>query len=299
MRRKFSVQLLPVKYSSRYFSLRTVMLFLFGLSALLGNAQEGSAVVADTTITEVLTEDGEQDAEEDRPDYFLKRWYYDTDSVRVRQLPDSLLAVWKKDKAFWYADSVFRNMENRQSPEMVMPPPQRADSNSRRVRVSEPEREYNSTTNQPWLQTLLLVIIIGGFAGFILYYLFSNKGMFKSNKKLATEEMPEAETEDIFAINYQKEIDKAAAAGNYRFAIRLMFLRVLKNMAEKNIIQYKQDRTNLDYLMQLSSTSYYNDFFRITRNYEYSWYGHFEVDAEKYRVIKNDFENFKPGFTQA
>ena len=83
----------------------------------------------------------------------------------------------------------------------------------------------------------------------------------------------ELATEDIFAINYQKEIDKAAQQGNYRLAVRLLFLRILKNLSQKNIIRYTQDKTNLDYLVQLHATRYYSDFFRITRNYEYSWYG--------------------------
>lgn len=76
-------------------------------------------------------------------------------------------------------------------------------------------------------------------------------------------------------------------------AIRLMYLRLLKNLSERNIIQYKQDRTNLDYLMQLHPTRYYNGFFRITRNYEYSWYGEFPVSNEAYGIIKKEFDNFE------
>jgi hypothetical protein len=71
-----------------------------------------------------------------------------------------------------------------------------------------------------------------------------------------------------------------------------MFLRLLKEMAEKNIIQYKQDRTNLDYLLQLQPTGYYHDFFRITRNYEYSWYGLFDISEDAYNKVKNDFTQF-------
>jgi hypothetical protein len=73
-----------------------------------------------------------------------------------------------------------------------------------------------------------------------------------------------------------------------------MFLQLLKNLSEKNIIQYKHDRTNFDYLSQLYATRYYEDFFRITRHYEYSWYGQFEVSPKTYQVIKKEFEDFKP-----
>jgi len=71
-----------------------------------------------------------------------------------------------------------------------------------------------------------------------------------------------------------------------------MFLQMLKTMSGKNIIQYKQDRTNFDYLLQLRDTKHYHDFFRLTRNYEYSWYGNFPVSDEAWQLIKNDFEKF-------
>jgi hypothetical protein len=140
----------------------------------------------------------------------------------------------------------------------------------------------------------LWLVIIGGFAGFLMWYLAgSNVGLFRRKSNIMGSEEEETVTGDIFAINYQKEIDKAAQQGNYRLAVRLMFLQLLKNLSEKNIIRYSQERTNMDYLIQLQPTRYYPDFFRITRNYEYSWYGHFTVNEEAYRIIKNDFTNFE------
>ena len=100
-------------------------------------------------------------------------------------------------------------------------------------------------------------------------------------------------TEDIFAINYQKEIDKAAAQGNFRLATRLMFLRLLRTMAEKNIIHYQQDKTNMDYLVELNNSPIYRDFFRITRNYEYTWYGLFPLSIDEYQLIRTDFDRLE------
>jgi hypothetical protein len=212
---------------------------------------------------------------ENENDYFLNKWEAPEDSLFVqRKVPDRLVKRMQEDDDFWYANAEIEQEEKK----------------------SEPDRpDYSPLGQQSWFQTLLWLVIFVGFVAAILWYLAGvNVGLFRrKNKIIPDHDGEEPTTEDLFAINYQKEIDKAEAGGNYRLAIRLMFLRLLKDMTGKNIIQYKQDRTNLDYLLQLHPTVYYDHFFRITRNYEYSWYGKFEVGETAYRIIRNDFEQFK------
>ena len=249
------------------------LFFLLLFLPAIVQAQTDTAFLADSIPPEIIeapVEESsvvEESAEDTKNDYFLKKIDSPLDSSIVqRHLPDSIIKKMQQDDKFWYANA----------------------------EIKEPERKksnYIPLGQQQWVQTLLWLLIIGGFAAAIMWYLAgSNVGLFRrKDKGLQNSSEDELETEDIFAINYQKEIDKAEANGNYRLAIRLMFLRLLKVMAEKSIIQYKQDRTNLDYLMQLHPTGYYNNFFRITRNYEYTWYGKFDVGKEAYRIIRNDF----------
>jgi hypothetical protein len=192
------------------------------------------------------------------------------DSLRSRTLPDSIVKKMQTDDDFWYVNYLFEKEKKKQKKENI------------------------PLTEQPLFQTILWLVIIGGFTAFVIMYLAnSNVGLFrKANKTIAAGEEGYTETDNIFEINYQREIDKAVSSGNYRLAVRLLFLRTLKNLSDKKVIQYKQDRTNFDYLLQLDSTKYYADFFRLTRNYEYSWYGQFDIEPEKFTIIKNDFENF-------
>ena len=66
-------------------------------------------------------------------------------------------------------------------------------------------------TDSTAFQTILWLVIIGGFAAFVIIYLAnSNVGLFrKRNKPIAGDEEVEVETDNIFEINYQREIDKA------------------------------------------------------------------------------------------
>ena len=83
------------------------------------------------------------------------------------------------------------------------------------------------------------------------------------------------------------------AQKNFHAAVRLHFLQVLAQLADKNLIQYKEGLTNSDYLQQLSETSYYADYKKLTHHFEYAWYGRFPINPELYNRIETDFTSFK------
>ncbi len=270
-------------------------LLLFSFQSYGQEDEKKDTVVYDTTkALEPLPEeqtDTEGSTEEEK--YFFKR--SDTLSVQVRNIPAGVTKKMKEDKEFWYANA---DLKNTKTNEKIIRE-RRDGKNGQKEKNEQALKEqqqrdasYVPLGQRSWFQTLLWIITIGAFAAVLIMYLSgSNVGLFRKKNVITTKETEEDfSTEDIFAINYQKEIDKAVSQGNYRLAIRLQFLRLLKNMSEKNIIRYKQDKTNLDYLMELHPTGYYNNFFRITRNYEYSWYGQFNVSEDAYKIIRNDFD---------
>jgi hypothetical protein len=249
-------------------------LLLISLAAMAQHDTDDTSVEPmDTTDQEAYfqpSEDGP--ATTTKNIYFLEKQATNQrlDSFRARNLPDTIVRNLQTRDEFWYVNYPFEKEEQK-------------DNNA-----------DESFIESDLFQALLWILIVAGFALFVAVYLSnSNIGLFRrSGKAIASEEGELQETDNIFEINYQRDIDKAVSAGNYRLAVRLMFLRVLKNLSDKNIIQYRQDRTNFDYLMQMDTTKYYQDFFRITREYEYCWYGRFDIEPEKFTVIKNDFENF-------
>jgi hypothetical protein len=227
-----------------------------------------------TTIETVATDEEKADPGK----YFVSRnsGDYATDTVYDRRYSDSVARKLKKDDAFWYADIDFRK-----KPEVK--------------KKEEDTNDYEPLLQRKWFRNLMWAIVLIGFIGFLIWYLRENEFSFFRRQprdlapgELADEEMPE----NIFDINYPKEIDKAVAKGDLRLAVRLHYLQLLKRMSEKNIISYKQDKTNSDYLFSLMSTKLYDGFFRLTRHYEYTWYGHFEVTEEGYTFIKNDFDRY-------
>ena len=205
-----------MKYSiSR--QLKGIGLSLFFLSCFICvSAQDGekndTPIVLKQTLDSLpAVNDEEEPAEENygteesgdstaEPEYFLRKEFTGPifDSVLFRKVPDSVMKMFSEDDAFWYANEVFRKK-----------PQKRGDL---------------SFFSKPFFQVLLWIIVIGGFVTFLIMYLYnSNVGIFRSTSVIPQEDGV-AETQDIFSINYQREIDRSVQAGDYRLAVRLMFL---------------------------------------------------------------------------
>jgi hypothetical protein len=265
-----------LKKAKYHFILTTVILLSCTVHAQDEETDQPVVDTAAVIVEELVEEPSYTDTyqSETRTDYFLPKYLPEAsmDSLMMRELSDSAVAALKKDDDFWYANHVFTK--------------EQPDSKKGSGRSGGIGSFYNG---------LLWFLIIGGFITFLVIYLInSNVKVLRGSRSIHGREDQEAvEMDNIFAINYQKEIDKAIRAGNNRLAVRLMFLRLLKLLSDRNVIQYKQDRTNFDYLMQMHNTVWYKPFFRLARNYEYVWYGKFDIDNNQFDNIRSEFTNLE------
>ena len=173
--------------------------------------------------------------------------------VAVRKVSPAKLTELKNDDAYWYA-----NLEPRKK--------------------EKEKKQQQPSSNKSWLEAgwfhnLLWIIILCSFIGVVIFYLASSDISFfqKKTKRIQDEEAAEEIPDDIFSIQYEREIKKAVDNKNYRLAIRLWYLLTLKELAHRNIIDYRHEKTDSDYVNSLYGSSYYHNFFRLTRNFEYTW----------------------------
>ena len=192
--------------------------------------------------------------------------------VAVRTVPQRIVDSLKATDEFWYANAA-----------------------PVKKKVKKPGATGLSIFQKQWFRTLLWVIILSSFTGVVIWYLVASKIFVfrKSARQIGGDEGLEETNDDIFSRNYDKEISEATGAGDYRLAVRLWYLQTLKILSEKGLIDYRFGRTNQDYVHQLFRHPNYRDFFRLTRNFEYTWYGQFNLSAEAYERISNDFVQFQ------
>ena len=106
----------------------------------------------------------------------------------------------------------------------------------------------------------------------------------KSSNKITVSETTE---ENIHSLDFNTLITKIKNEKNYRLATRYYYLWLLKTLSDRNIIEWDIEKTNGDYLNEISNLELKNEFQFLSYVYEYSWYGEFnlnETDFEKTEI---------------
>ncbi len=141
---------------------------------------------------------------------------------------------------------------------------------------------------------LFYIICTALIVGLIFVILRMNAvGIFSRSKVNKKNGLDFSESiEDINALDFDKLIDEAVKAGMYRRAVRLYYLKSLKQLSDRSLISWEINKTNRDYLYELKTPALRSGFEAITYVYEYVWYGNTELDAEKFYKVKSTFHQF-------
>lgn len=117
---------------------------------------------------------------------------------------------------------------------------------------------------------------------------FKYQGLFIRNKKIKEPEL-EVFDEDIHAINFSDIIDDAVKKGNYRTAVRYLYIKLLKVLTDNELIKWEINKTNKEYYKEMKNTKYFSVFKRLSFVYEYVWYGEFIIDKVRFSAYYEDF----------
>lgn len=141
------------------------------------------------------------------------------------------------------------------------------------------------------LWTLFIVFGIAMIAFFVMKVTgMSKAGLFGRSSNAGLNYT--TTSEDIHGIAFDAAIDQAIADGNYRLAIRLMYLQALKSLSDKGYIQWQINKTNTDYLFEVSAKPWYPVFRILTYSFEYTWYGETPVSRDRFQDLRNQFQQF-------
>ncbi len=145
----------------------------------------------------------------------------------------------------------------------------------------------------PMTLKVIGILTIVALLGVIIYFLLRN---VKFGARVAAENVISTSiagrVEDLAAIDLQALLEQALNDGDYRRAVRIHFLQLLKQLDQAQLIAWTKDKTNKEYLNELLSEEViYQPVRRLTLAYELTWYGDRAISYEKYNEIAIAFHD--------
>ncbi|NMO21771.1 DUF4129 domain-containing protein [Pyxidicoccus fallax] len=139
------------------------------------------------------------------------------------------------------------------------------------------------------LLVTLTVVVLGAL---LLRYFGKKKGTGESGLEVSTVHAATLAGDPAHALSRPPEgwahlADELAARGEYREAVRSLYLALLSRLHRDGAILYDVTLSNWDYLRQFRGRSEWKAPFReLTRRFDFAWYGNVPVGAEGYREFR-------------
>ncbi|HEY1045507.1 MAG TPA: DUF4129 domain-containing protein [Bacteroidia bacterium] len=161
-------------------------------------------------------------------------------------------------------------------------------------KLSSPKGKRKQTSKIPDV----LIYIVLAIAVVVLLFLILKKGRFnKRNKAIELTDPTTIDEHNIDEIEFDVLQKEALRIGDHALAFRYGYLNVLKGLRSKNLIFYKKERTNFEYLNQLTGTEFSEPFGQLTLQFDKTWYGDYPMDQSTYDAVQPVFDQIKNALT--
>ena len=125
---------------------------------------------------------------------------------------------------------------------------------------------------------LLLVAIIKLFG-------LKGRDVFYRNSKNISNDFDYLE-ENIHTVDFEKLLKEALAKNDFKLAIRVTYLRTLKLLSDRMVVEWEAGKTNYEYLYEIDQPTLREPFRTISYHFDYAWYGDFEVNEQNYQLAE-------------
>lgn len=120
-------------------------------------------------------------------------------------------------------------------------------------------------------------------------WLISDKGI---NANVSAATLLENLEENLHESDLDKALRLAVEANNYRLAIRIYYLTIIKELSAMKWIHWKRDKTNGQYVREMGEKPQGQAFRQLTLAFERVWYSDEEIIKRHYEVLSPQFQSF-------
>jgi len=154
--------------------------------------------------------------------------------------------------------------------------------------------DYQGNSFLVFLVKIIPYLIVFGLFVFVVWLFFKlNIGAKLLKSKPKPEVFYTNEEEIIKSKHIPELIEKAILEKDFRLAVRYYYLLLLKKLAENKMITYEFDKTNSDYIKEITQETICSYFIKATTMYDYIWYGNFTVSESDFKKAQQIFNTLE------
>lgn len=146
----------------------------------------------------------------------------------------------------------------------------------------------------PIFQLIAIILIILLIAAII--YALIRSGLFHANKSVKQTDQEPRSLEDLEENIHESDLERALRLalekGDFRMAIRIYYLIIIKELSVRQWINWKKDKTNGQYVREMFGRDEYQHFRSITLDFDRVWYGDVQVGENEYQLLHPRFRQF-------
>lgn len=137
---------------------------------------------------------------------------------------------------------------------------------------------------------VILFVVVTALLIYLMLRIFG-KDIFRKNKLRKTSDSVSIEDLDDkpMETDLEKFLREALLQKNYRLAVRIYYLMSLQALHEKEIITWKKNKTNREYVLETSGNIFSQQFAGNTVLFEYVWYGEKLMEETQFNSVHSSF----------
>ena len=136
----------------------------------------------------------------------------------------------------------------------------------------------------------LIYVLMGLLVIYLLVRFLVNERFGSIFTKKATSILDvDLSEQHIESLDLDSLMNEALQKKDYRLAVRYQFLRVLKQLSQKQLIDWHFEKTNSDYEKELNENRLKTKFKEVSYLYEHIWYGENPITEQQYQKTDDRF----------
>lgn len=200
----------------------------------------------------------------------------DSSSVVVRQPDAGFIDSYKSQKEFVY----------------VQQPP--LETNFLKRLIKYIQRKLKAWEHYTTVMPLLFKILMWASIIFFLFVVITKTKLYKlfyTDQEIKNPDFVIADPDEQI-VDFDEAIRLQIEQLQYRQAVRLLYIKLINRLRVNNFIHYSKEKTNRDYLRDLTNEELKSGFYTITSIYNYVWYGDIEIEKDQFLRFEKSFQSF-------